>query len=84
MILFIHGTGPQNMRAATYGALMGTNVRIGQEDNLLERDGVLFKSNAEQVQKIVRILNEFDIKPTSAAEARAKLGLPLRTQAVQP
>lgn len=76
MILFIHGTGPQNMRAATYGALMGTNVRIGQEDNLLERDGVLFKSNAEQVSKIVRIFHEFDIKPTSIADARAILDLP--------
>ncbi|CAH1649666.1 beta-keto acid cleavage family enzyme [Chelatococcus asaccharovorans] len=76
MILFIHGTGPQNMRAATYGALMGTNIRIGQEDNLLEREGVLFKSNAEQVQKIVRILGEFDIKPTSIADARTILDLP--------
>lgn len=76
MHLFIHGTGPHNMRAATYGALMGTNIRIGQEDNLLERKGVLFKSNAEQVGKIVRILDEFDIKPASIAEARQRLGLP--------
>lgn len=76
MHLFIHGTGPHNMRAATYGALMGTNIRIGQEDNLLERKGVLFKSNAEQVNKVVRILDEFDIKPTSIEDARKQLGLP--------
>jgi uncharacterized protein (DUF849 family) len=75
MHLFIHGTGPHNMRAATYGALMGTNIRIGQEDNLLEREGVLFKSNAEQVNKIVRILDEFDIKAASIEEARQRLGL---------
>ena len=31
MELFIHGTGPQNMRAAAYGAMMGTNIRVGQE-----------------------------------------------------
>lgn len=74
-VLFTHGTGPQNMRAATYGALMGTHVRVGQEDNLLEREGVLFKSNAEQVCKIVRIVNEFGIEVASAAQARKALGL---------
>lgn len=74
MHLFIHGTGPHNMRAATYGALMGTNLRIGQEDNLIERKDVLFKSNAEQVQKIVRIMDEFDLKPASIKETRQRLG----------
>jgi uncharacterized protein (DUF849 family) len=73
--IFIHGTGPHNMRAATYGGLMGTHVRIGQEDNLLEREGVLFKSNAEQVEKIKRILAEFDIGMLTPNEAREKLGL---------
>jgi uncharacterized protein (DUF849 family) len=73
--LFTHGTGPHNMRAATYGALMGTNIRVGQEDNLLERPGVLFKSNAEQVAKIRRILDEFAIEVATPTEARARLGL---------
>lgn len=73
--LFTHGTGPQNMRAAAYGALMGTNIRVGQEDNLMERPGVLFKSNAEQVAKIRRILNEFDLDVASPAEARERLGI---------
>jgi uncharacterized protein (DUF849 family) len=73
--LFIHGTGPHNMRAATYGALMGTHLRIGQEDNLMERPGVLFKSNAEQVKKIRRILDEFDIDIATPQEARERLGL---------
>jgi uncharacterized protein (DUF849 family) len=73
--LFIHGTGPQNIKAAAYGGLIGTHVRVGQEDNLLEREGILFKSNAEQVEKIKRILNEFDIGVTGPAEARELLGL---------
>ena len=76
--LFIHGTGPHNMRAATYGGLMGTHIRVGQEDNLLERPGRLFRSNAEQVTKIRRILGEFDITLASPAEARQRLGLPAR------
>jgi uncharacterized protein (DUF849 family) len=73
--IFTHGTGPDNMRAAAYGALMGTNVRIGQEDNVTERPGRLFKSNAEQVEKVRRIIDEFDIPVATPAEARARLGL---------
>jgi uncharacterized protein (DUF849 family) len=79
--IFIHGTGPDNMRTATYGGLMGTHIRVGQEDNLLERDGVLFKSNAEQVEKIKRILAEFDIGIFTPKEAREKLGLAEKPQA---
>ncbi len=74
--IFTHGTGPDNMRAAAYGALMGTNIRVGQEDNLTERPGRLFRSNAEQVQKIRRIMEEFDIGIATPAEARQRLGLP--------
>lgn len=72
--LATHGTGPDNMRAACYGALMGTHVRIGQEDNVQERPGVLFKSNAEQVRKIARLMDEFALTPSPVAEARATLG----------
>ena len=53
--LFIHGTGLANIRTAAHGGLMGTHVRVGQEDNLFERPGVLFKSNAAQVAKIRHI-----------------------------
>jgi 3,5-dioxohexanoate:acetyl-CoA acetone transferase len=75
VILFTHGTGPNNMRAAAYGGLLGTNIRVGQEDNVTERPGRLFKSNAEQIEKIKRILDEFDIGVMTAADARQRLGL---------
>jgi len=84
MELFIHGTGPQNMRAAAYGAMMGTNIRVGQEDNVTERPGRLFKSNAEQVEKIRRIMEEFDIHHASPEEARQRLGLPHPAPKVAP
>jgi uncharacterized protein (DUF849 family) len=73
--LFTHGTGLGNIKAAAYGAMMGTHLRVGQEDNLFERPGVPFASNAAQVEKIVRILREFDLEPATPAEARALLGL---------
>jgi len=71
-----HGSGPDDMRAAAHGALMGTHVRVGQEDNVTERPGVLHKSNAEQIRKVRRILRESAIPEATPAEARARLGLP--------
>lgn len=73
--LFTHGTGTGNIKAAAYGAMMGTHVRVGQEDNLFEKPGVPFKSNAAQVEKIRRIFDEFNLEVASPAEARAMLGL---------
>lgn len=75
LVLFTHGTGLGNIKAATYGALMGTHLRVGQEDNLFERPGQPFKSNAAQVEKIVRIMGEFSLQPATAGEARRQLGL---------
>jgi len=75
LVLFTHGTGLGNIKAATYGALMGTHVRVGQEDNLFERPGMPFPSNAAQVEKICRVMAEFDLTPAKPAEARTRLGL---------
>jgi len=73
--IFTHGTGTGNIRAAVQGALMGTHVRVGQEDNLFEFPGVPFASNAAQVEKIGRIFNEFRIEMATPAEARQALAL---------
>jgi uncharacterized protein (DUF849 family) len=73
--LFTHGTGTRNMRAAAAGALMGTHVRVGQEDNLFERPGVPFRSNAAQVEKIARILGDLNCAIATPAAARNILGL---------
>lgn len=75
LVLFTHGTGTGNIRAAGAGALMGTHLRVGQEDNLFERPGVPFASNAAQVAKIVRIVREFGLEPATPSEAREMLGL---------
>jgi len=62
----------------TMGAMamiMGGNTRVGMEDNLYISDGVLAKSNAEEVEKIIRIAREFGHEPATPDEARAILGL---------
>ena len=59
----------------TLSLAMGGNVRVGLEDNLYLEKGVKARSNAEQVEKIVRIAKELGIKPASSDEARDVLRL---------
>jgi uncharacterized protein (DUF849 family) len=59
----------------TVAMIMGGNCRVGLEDNLYLSKGVLAKSNAEQVEKMVRIVREFGNEPANPDEARQILGL---------
>ena len=60
---------------ATIGAILGGNVRVGLEDSLLIGRGQLATSNAEQVAKIRRILEELGYEIATPDDARAMLGL---------
>jgi uncharacterized protein (DUF849 family) len=60
---------------ATIGAILGGNVRVGLEDSLLIGRGKLAASNAEQVEKIRRILEELGYEIATPDEARAMLDL---------
>ncbi|MBW8833756.1 MAG: 3-keto-5-aminohexanoate cleavage protein, partial [Burkholderia sp.] len=59
----------------TMGAIMGGNVRVGLEDSVYLSRGVKAQSNAEQVRKIRRILEELSFEIATPADARAMLGL---------
>ena len=67
--------GNAQFSICTQSLLMGGNVRVGLEDNLYLEKGVMAKSNAEQVAKIIRIARELGIEPATPAEARDILGL---------
>jgi uncharacterized protein (DUF849 family) len=54
---------------------MGGHVRVGLEDSLYAGYGILAKSSAEQVEKIVKIANEMSIKPATPDEVREMLKL---------
>jgi uncharacterized protein (DUF849 family) len=56
-------------------AILGGNVRVGLEDSLTISKGELAKSNAEQVLKIRRILEELGFEIATASDARAALSL---------
>jgi uncharacterized protein (DUF849 family) len=67
--------GRHQIPYATQAAMMGGNVRVGLEDSLYIARGKLARSNAEQVAKIRRIVEELGHEIASPAEARAMLGL---------
>jgi uncharacterized protein (DUF849 family) len=55
-------------------AILGGNVRVGLEDNLYLEAGRL-ATNAELVEKAMKILALLDIGVMTPAEARSTLGL---------
>ncbi len=67
--------GRHQMAFTTMAGIMGGNVRVGLEDSLYIGKGQLAKSNAEQVGKIRRILEELSLEIASPTEARAILNL---------
>ncbi len=60
----------------TMAIIMGGHVRVGFEDNIYLSEGVRAKSNAELVEKIVRIAKELGREIATPAEAREILSLP--------
>jgi uncharacterized protein (DUF849 family) len=67
--------GKQQFPMCTASLLMGGHARVGLEDNLYLEKGVLAKSSAEQVAKLIRIAGEFGIEPATPEEARKILHL---------
>jgi len=69
------GAGRHQMSLLTVGAILGANVRVGLEDNLYLGPGVKATSNAEQVRKVRRILEELSFQIATPAEVRELLQL---------
>jgi len=67
--------GRHQMAFCSQAAIMGGNVRVGLEDSLYVGRGELAKSNADQVAKIRRIIEELSLEVATPAEARKMLGL---------
>lgn len=67
--------GRHQMPLATMAAALGGHVRVGLEDSLTIARATLAKSNAEQVAKIRRIVEELGREPATPDEARTILGL---------
>lgn len=71
----ILGSGRHQFNLITVGAIMGSHVRVGLEDSLYLAKGKLAESNADQVRKIRRILEELSLEIATPDETRLLLGL---------
>lgn len=71
----IAGIGRSEFPMAALSIISGGHVRVGFEDNIYISKGVLAKSNAELVEKVVRLANELGREVATPKEAREILGL---------
>lgn len=69
------GVGAAQTPVATMGMILGGCVRVGLEDNIYYHKGELAKSNAQLVNRIVRIARDLGKEPVKPEEAREILGL---------
>jgi len=67
--------GPYQLPLTTLATLMGGHVRVGLEDNVYFARGQKAVSNAQLVQRAVRIAHELNRPVATPAQAREILGL---------
>jgi 3-keto-5-aminohexanoate cleavage enzyme len=67
---------PTHWQILTMAIILGGHVRVGMEDNPYLSEGELAESNAELVEKIVRISREVGREVASPDEARGIIHLP--------
>ncbi|SDJ87235.1 3-keto-5-aminohexanoate cleavage enzyme [Natronincola ferrireducens] len=71
----VAGLGRHELSLATMAILLGGHVRVGFEDNIYYNKGQLANSNAQLVERIVRIANELGREVATPDEARKILGI---------
>lgn len=69
------GVGATEMQTVAMSAMLGGHVRVGLEDNIYVKKGVLATSNAQLVTMAKNLLDTLGREPATAAEARTILGL---------
>jgi 3-keto-5-aminohexanoate cleavage enzyme len=70
------GVGKAQLPMAAMGIIMGGHVRVGMEDNVYLRKGVLATSNADFVRQIVELAGFLQRPVATVGDARRILGLP--------
>jgi 3-keto-5-aminohexanoate cleavage enzyme len=70
------GVGRMQLPMITLGILLGGHIRVGFEDNLYLRKGVLAPGNAAFVEMAVNLARQLQREVATPTEARAILGLP--------
>jgi 3-keto-5-aminohexanoate cleavage enzyme len=73
IIINVTVIGRAQLRITTLGMLLGTNVRVGMEDNIYYSKGVLAQRNAQFVARTVKIAQELGFEIATPVEARQVL-----------
>ena len=71
----VAGIGRFQLPVATHAILMGGHVRVGFEDNIYYKKGVLADSNAQLVARINRLATELDREIATPQQTRQIMGL---------
>jgi len=69
------GIGIYQLPMTTLAILLGGHARVGMEDNIYYRRGEKLKSNAQVVERTVRIAHELNREIATPAQARQMLGI---------
>jgi uncharacterized protein (DUF849 family) len=72
---YAFGIGKMQMPFVAMSTISGGHARVGLEDNVYLSKGVLAKTNAELVEKAVRIIQDMGNDPATPKEARTILGI---------
>jgi uncharacterized protein (DUF849 family) len=71
----VAAAGRHQLKICAAALAMGGNVRVGLEDSLYASKGILAKSSADQVKKVVNIASELSLEIATPDDARKILGL---------
>lgn len=69
------GIGARQMDMVMMALMMGGHFRVGMEDAIYLKKGILAKSNAELVKRYLPVCKEYGREPATPDEARKILGL---------
>jgi 3-keto-5-aminohexanoate cleavage enzyme len=69
------GVGPAQLPMIALGMILGSHIRVGFEDNIYLKKGVLAKSNAQFVEMAADLAERLARQVVGASEARKILGI---------
>jgi 3-keto-5-aminohexanoate cleavage enzyme len=79
-VVSVSSMGATQLPLTTIAMAMGLHVRVGLEDNVHYASKELATSNAQLVERAVRIAGELQLDVATPDEARVMVGLPLVRQ----
>ena len=71
----VMGVGRTQLPMITMGVILGGHIRVGFEDNIYLRRGILLKSNAQMVEVAVNLVEQLQGEVATPSDARQILGI---------